>query len=306
MEDAIKDILRPYKIFIMRLVRPVQAFPYRLAARAGYFLSPMILKIAPDSIKDQFKDYPFRPVKKKGFIFSLYVSALTAEFMNKNEGERARLNRDMWAGNKGKVWIEGDENRRDLKFLLSTKAALIEFIDKEVNSKDPYVAFCEIGTGDGRFLEYLSSRFSQIKHLIGIDLNAGQMNENNAKYSDKNLHFLVGQTEQILDEIEQIVGQGRILFITSRTLTLFTQMELENLLQKLSKARLGQVAFALYEQNAMDLSNNYDSVSRGSIQFYSHNYPHLFKKHGWTIQNQRIDYNVRIFNDYSITLLATI
>lgn len=232
MEQAIKDTLKPFYIVVMSFLRPLRAVPSIIASWVGFYLSPVVLKVLPQSYMEKFQDYPFRPVAKKTLLFQLYISAKTAKFMKKSEEERAQINREMWLGEKGKIWFEGDRKRRDVAFILGSRERLIHVIERELKSctdDPPYTAICEIGTGDGRFLDFLASRFPNIKNLVGVDLNPHQMDENKQYYRDKEYHFLSGRVEELLDQVRRVSGIGRILFVCTRTFTMFTQRELESL-----------------------------------------------------------------------------
>ena len=48
----------------------------------------------------------------------------------------------------------------------------------ELLSEDPqYDAICEIGTGNGMYLDYLAKELPKLKSFTGLDINGDQINE---------------------------------------------------------------------------------------------------------------------------------
>ena len=82
---------------------------------------------------------------------------------------------------------------------------------------------CEIGTGHGLMLDYLSGQLTQIERFHGIDLSAEQISRNQAIYAGSKVEFL---PVEAADYVVQHCRPGT-LFVACGAFECFTQAELE-------------------------------------------------------------------------------
>ncbi|MBU2928307.1 class I SAM-dependent methyltransferase [Winogradskyella psychrotolerans] len=195
--------------------------------------------------------------------------------------EVAKLNKNFWSNKKATELFDKLEEGFQNDFL--PHCSFIFKILKEKLSKESesFTRLVEIGTGNGDVLNYLYSEFPQIDRFIGIDLSVDQIEINKAKYkNNKKLEFVAS------DAIEWVREHGarNTIFVTSRgVLEYFEPQLLEEFLNMIYS--LGNTIFIAIEPNGKDhnLETNFNSELYGYEPSFSHNYPYLFKKSGFSI-----------------------
>lgn len=139
----------------------------------------------------------------------------------------------------------------------------------------------EIGTGNGKVLNYLSEQLSQIDRFIGIDLSQNQISQNKETYlKNSQLEFVASDA---FDWVNTYANKNMI-FVTSRgVLEYFTESRLQDFLQQVN--RLGNTIFIAIEPNGVDhdLKVNLGSEPYGYERSFSHNYELLFKNAGFNL-----------------------
>jgi hypothetical protein len=192
----------------------------------------------------------------------------------------AELNKNYWTNIPVEAFKElGDGFITDF---LPNCTFIFKLLKKELsNHTEEFNLLVEIGTGNGNVLNYLSSEFPQINNFIGIDLSSAQIEINRKKYSsNKKLDFVSSDAFEWVKEH----GQCNTIFVTSRgVLEYFEQYRLQEFLNKINQ--LGKIIFVAIEPNGKDhnLEKTTDSELYGFEPSFSHNYPKLFKKAGFSL-----------------------
>jgi len=190
------------------------------------------------------------------------------------------LHKNYWV-NKGEDFFTETENSFENEFLPNC-AFIFDELEKILSSSnDQYTRLVEIGTGNGRVLNYLSSKFSNINHFIGIDLSPGQTEINIKKYhGDSRLEFVASDG---FDWVEKH-GQSHTIFLTSRgVLEYFTEQRLQAFFNKVHC--LGKIIFIAIEPKGTDhdYDKNPNSQPYGPERSFSHNYKKLFENAGFNL-----------------------
>lgn len=147
-----------------------------------------------------------------------------------------------------------------------------------------FATICDIGTGNGLFLNYLADQLPEVQRFVGIDLNKEQLLENKIAFEGTKLEFA---HEEVFDWIVHRKSDDGIIFVLSETFQFFTQNELEDLLSFISNGP-SPIAVAITEPIVdFDLSTEFASIPRGNLGF-SHNYPYLFEKHHFCVFRKEI------------------
>ncbi len=137
----------------------------------------------------------------------------------------------------------------------------------------------EIGTGNGKVLEYLSSEFPKIEKFIGIDLSQAQIEINKKQYQkNSKLEFVASDAYEWVKEN----GQSNTVFVTNGgVLEYFTEERLQLFLKEIYK--LGKIYFVAIEPNSIEhnFEANPNTETYGNERSFSHNYPKLFKNAGF-------------------------
>jgi len=192
----------------------------------------------------------------------------------------AKLHGNYWK-NKGDIFFDKNNNHLEqinLPFCDFIFPLLKEELSKQ---KEKYSTLVEIGTGNGRVLDYLSTEFKDIDNFIGIDLSDIQTQNNNKYYKKNNkLKFI---TSDAFDWVEKYGKENTIFLTFMGVLEYFTEQRLQNFLSRISG--LGNVVFVAIEPNGYnhDFSKNPHSQIYGSERSFSHNYHLLFKNSGFQL-----------------------
>lgn len=193
----------------------------------------------------------------------------------------AELNRNFWVNNKAVELFIETENTFNTDFLPNCTFILDILKNELENQSEEFDTIVEIGTGNGDVLNYLSSRFPQIKRFVGIDLSEDQIEINNKNFSDnKKLEFVSADAYDWVKEH----GHSNIIFISSRgVLEYFLEQRLQEFLIEINL--LGKSFFIAIEPNGADhdFEKNPGTQLYGNEPSFSHNYPKLFKNAGFSL-----------------------
>ncbi len=212
--------------------------------------------------------------------------------------------RDLWGGEAGRAWhaeklaLYGDRERFERGFL-PFRQPLVDALTSMLGRDARYHTLCEIGTGNGLFLHYLSARLPGIQRFVGIDLNPVQIEANRAAYPGTRLEF---QSTEALEWVGRDAAPGTV-FVACGTLECLTAPELAALLRRIA-ATCNPGAFGMVEPISFDLDRERDSRPRGAMTF-SHNYPRVFEACGFRVlamDRKPIDTRVKFYE--SVALLA--
>lgn len=223
----------------------------------------------------------------EGLVARMVRAELNRQFYSRSEGEQRRLNRErFWGGRAGVEWHEAQRQRHAGGIgpeFLRYRAPLVEQLKALTAAGPQFTTLCEIGTGNGLFLEYLSRELPQIARFVGIDLNREQIERNRGVYAGTRLEF-------VADEVDEWLRRGvngPTIFVAAGTLECFTQGELVELFNKIRASGV-PTAFGLCEPVNIDLSATTVSMPRGNTM-YSHNYPHLLRASGYDVFQQHTE-----------------
>ena len=182
---------------------------------------------------------------------------------------------------KKKLWSDKDEFEK--QYLKLGRPLALQITDLISSAPGSYHTVCDMGTGNGMFLNWLSGQVSGIRKFIGIDLNKEQVAENKETYKNTGLEFFYSE---ITDWINTRCGAGTI-FVTCGVFEYFAQHELVRLFESI-RNRAHPAAIAIIEPINLDLVSEFMSKPRGNIA-YSHNYPYLFNKCGYNVFRQKVE-----------------
>ena len=283
----------PEKIFLLIVKKIAKKYPN------------ILVNLIPKKIKNKLKkDAKYRYNMNK-WVLHIINESEAIIFNNLTDREKSERVKKEWTVGKGLYWYERQAMKFSIDDVNKKRIEFINFLDSFINNYDVNL-ICEIGTGDGRFLNYLKNKYPEIEYFIGIDLIKELMEKNNKKYSTNNkkqIKFLTGEISGKYEEILNTNNNQNVLFLATRTFTCFTQSELEELFSRISDSKKG-VAIGFFEQNDIDLKKEKLSRSRDQENRFSHNYIYLLEKYNLQIEKKEIFYNSRILNDYGILIFA--
>jgi SAM-dependent methyltransferase len=165
-------------------------------------------------------------------------------------------------------------------WLTGPNAKLIEEIERATRTH-PVSTVCEIGSGNGRALQFLAELLYGPQRFIGIDLSDAQTDINRTRYAGSQLEFVCAEATAW---ITQNAKPGWFYFSYGGVLEYLTQPQLESLLGWI-KNQAGPATFAIAETVGIshDFEKNPDSEPYGYELSFSHNYRQLFQRAGYTL-----------------------
>lgn len=134
---------------------------------------------------------------------------------------------------------------------------------------------CEIGSGDGFFLKYLSNKLDNIK-LVGSDIPNHRIEKAKKKIPDIKFYSM-----DILEIQEKIQDDG-VIFVAANIFGNITPTDLNIFFHKLN---INRVAVIFCSATSMEMGN--ESKKRAGIGF-EHNYLELINKYNFNVLDKKI------------------
>lgn len=207
---------------------------------------------------------------RHGLFYSISGSGSNAQLSD--------IHQNFWKQQQGSEYYQNTKNRFQETFIPHF-STFVDELDKHLENTE-IVNICEIGTGDGQLLAYLAQRWPD-KHLIGIDLSSDQIALNQQNYQQENLSFAAG------DAFELIANQEpkATLYITGLgVLEYFPYDKLIGLLSTISSKHSSNMLFLTEPvYGDVDMSQDFDSYVYGNEQSFTHAYPKLLEREGWSL-----------------------
>ncbi|MDF4201852.1 class I SAM-dependent methyltransferase [Maribacter sp. SA7] len=234
--------------------------------------------------------------KSIGFIdLFMRKSLLKKAEKEQNYNQLSKFHEAYWKKQGVKYFSETDDSF-ETSFLPEC-TFLFDLLELKLSmEKHNFHTIVEIGCGNGKVLNYLSSKFPDIKRFVGIDLSQQQVMKNkNTFASNKKLEFIASDGF----EWTKTYATENMIFVTSRgVLEYFTQPKLQEFLHHINV--LGKTTFVAIEPNGIhhNLKTNKASQPYGYERSFSHNYEILFKTAGFhlwhnTTKDSGLDYYLR-------------
>lgn len=197
-------------------------------------------------------------------------------FQEKNKVED--LHKNFWKKQDSNEYYENTKNRfKDTflpKFSVFLDALDGMIVDKELQ------AVCEIGTGDGQLLNYLSKRWPSVD-CVGLDLSESQIRNNKKNYKNPNITF------HAIDAIHWIGFQESRPTIYMTGLGVFEYFDYESLLKTLDSIKCKHTDNVLFltepVYNGANMDEDFVSFSGGREYSFTHAYPKILEREGWQL-----------------------
>jgi hypothetical protein len=247
-----------------------------------------LVGLMPRRVLARYEADFFTGHQSESLVARMVRAELNRQYYAKSESEQRQINRErFWGGQAGAEWHERQRERFAASGLsedfLKFRRPLVHQLKELLALSPRYEMLCEIGTGNGLFLHYLSRELTGIRRFVGLDLNRDQMASNRQTYAGSGLEFVAGEVEEWLRANLNVP----IIFVAVGTLECFTEGELVGLMKRIQAIGAG-AALALCEPVNIDLRSTTASAPRGNTM-YSHNYPHLLEASGFALFRQRVE-----------------
>lgn len=249
--------------------------PYDYAARAAW-LGALVRRLPRAWVHDIERGVF---TGRGGLLGAIVRGDLERRYYSSAPDVQQGRTRDLWGGEAGRAWhaakraLYSDAERFDREFL-ARRQPLIEGLADLLARDARYHTLCEIGTGNGMFLQSLAERLPSLRRFVGIDLHAGQIEENRERYPGTLLEFDAVEAGDWIDRH----GAPGTVFVACGTLECMPGPELRALLARIA-SRCQPGAIGLVEPVNIDLDGEADGEPRGAMTF-SHNYPRPCRRAG--------------------------
>lgn len=260
----------PYS-YLGRVAIPLCAPAYLRRVEEGFLLNP----------------------KGQSLWWKILKAGLRRRYFAQDEESIARASREqVWGSTVAHTWHEWrDRMMRETQGAEAFSPEFEQFctpivrqLRALIGARSEYTVLCDIGTGNGLLLRYLSRAPGFESHrFVGIDVDAGQVEKNRVALGTARLTFDCMEVGEWI-EVESRTGT---IFLTNDTLHLFTPGELGEAFEAIS--RVESSAVMLSEPIDPRLPANVLSRPRGGIGIgFSHNYTAYLKRYGYTIVSREI------------------
>jgi hypothetical protein len=297
--EAVNAIRRMKSMARQAWMSVFSTHPYEYAARAAWLGA--IVRRLPRSYVEDVERGVF--TGRGGLLGAIVRGELERKHYASPETAQQQRIRELWGGEAGRAWHAdklarySDRERFEREYL-PFRQPLVEALVDLVARDRRFHTVCEIGTGNGLFLRYLSERLPAMRH-VGIDLSAAQIEANRQTYRDSPMEF------RACEALDWIADEGRsgIVFVACGTLECLTGPELHTLLRRVREA-CTLAAFGIVEPVSFDIDREVESRPRGAMT-YSHSYRRVFEACGFRVRSlhrRPIDSRVKFLE--TVSLLA--
>ena len=239
-------------------------------------------------------------VGKRNLVDGFLRAGIAQKMLKNSEHQQiSDLHRKFW---EHENCLQYHHGFRELALQIFTEQYI--FIVAELNAllaKNPEIdTLIEIGCGGGSILNHLVGVVEGIERYVGVDLSAEIIAENKELFPDPRIEWVAGNAQTW---IEQNSEKNTVYFSFRGVLEYFTQEELTRLYSDIA-AEKGPAIFISMEPMALDHSyDQHTSRPYGTEYSWSHNYPHLYKSSGFTLQYQ----SDKSYDDHKIcSVVATV
>lgn len=246
----------------------------------GTVLLPFMRQRVEDLAQNEFS----MTVGPRSFVNSCLRAALARKLLRQNQVDvMSYYHQQFWTGERG---TEFHRHVRDqvIEVYEAHFKYLIDDLNQLIAEHPDLVTLAEIGAGGGSFTQMLTENVRGIENWIGNDLSMDIIAENRKLYP--NIEWFAGDGKAWIETY----GEPCSIFLTFRgVLEYFTQDNLDAMFAFIAEHHRPS-AFVLVEPVALDhdLEAQTDSRAYGTEYSFSHNYPHLLTKNGYTIRRQKL------------------
>lgn len=256
----------------------------KVASRLGETILPLFPKRAASLRAGQLSPNPT-------FFEDMLVAGLVRNHTRRGTLDQLTPLHDWFWSNAPAVQFHEFAERRFERWFLANHVAIVPAIRAALEADGvAFTAFCEVGCGSGRVLQYMMQAFPEISRFIGIDLSAEQVTRNRSRYIGQRMEFEAADGPTWIDRNAQ---PGWVYLTCAGVFEYVSRPKLLALLTTLA-SRLQPSLFGMVESlsDDYDLENDRESVPYGAENVFSHNYVEILRQAGFDIlhrSEQRVD-----------------
>ncbi|MEA5479360.1 methyltransferase domain-containing protein [Pseudanabaena galeata UHCC 0370] len=250
--------------------------------RIKYALGLVLAKLFPkkaDEIRKNFTIPNYHWSNLKVPIVDRLIRFYLGYKIKKQEGkisdELESIHRNFWSN--ADTYFANTKNRTEEVHIPAHKDIVQRLIpllvDKNIQS------VYEFGTGDGRWLNYLSQQWTVVKKFIGIDISERQVEDNNRKYS--HLTFV---RSDLIEWTEKNATHNTLYHTCGGVLEYLSEESVKRLIKILRNQAKDSIIFFIEPlYGNYDINKDITSEIIGQEYSYTHNYVHLLESAGFEI-----------------------
>lgn len=266
----------------MRAYRSASDLPLdrRTKAMAGN-----LLKIINPGLAAAVNEKPFDP--EWGTAGKLIRNAHLAEAVRHRDHETLRRYfTDYWSSGTSVEFYEGFAYRFEELFLRHHAVVADHIAGALPLPGERNLRLVEVGSGDGRVLEWLSEKLDGIGEFHGVDLNEREIAKCREKYEGSDCLFF--HAGDLMEWLRSHPATGTILVTNGGVLEYILRDELLELFREF-RSLCSPCLIAITESIAYDhkLAQEPESLPYGKEFAFSHNYPAILHEAGFEIRWQR-------------------
>jgi hypothetical protein len=204
-------------------------------------------------------------------------------------GDHGKLRRyftDYWSSATSVEFYEGFAHRFEDLFLRHHALIADRIAEALPALGDVPVRLVEVGSGDGRVLEWFAEKLPGLASLHGVDLNDREIRKCRERHRDSpRLSFHTGD---LLDWLRAHPAPGTVLVTNGGVFEYLLEEELRGLFTEL-RALCSPCLIAVTESvgDDHDFDRETSSIPYGHEFAFSHNYPAILREAGFTLTWQR-------------------
>jgi hypothetical protein len=249
-----------------------------------YLVGSVLAKLFPkkvDEIRNNFTipnyfwDHLNAPIVDR--LIRFYFAYKTKKQECKTSGELETIHRNFWS--KADIYYSNTKNRTETVHIPAYKD-IVQGLTPLLADKNIQTV-CEFGAGDGKWLNYLSQQWTDVKEFIGIDISEHQIEENNRTYRQ---HTFI--RSDLIEWAETNATHNTLYHTCGGVLEYLSEDSVKRLIKTLVNQAKGSMIFFIEPlYGNYDINKDLNSEIIGQEYSYTHNYVHLLKTAGIKIIN---------------------
>ena len=259
-----------------------------------------LIKRVPREIDFKFNNSIIGPTN---FYEQIIYNVLVSKLENLNEKNSYKYETDtykFWNSENALKWFNDNDNAKIQSSYAEQSFSIIENINKLIISKNiKNLLLVDISTGNGNFLNFITNKINTKVKTIGFDINEKIITKNIKKSDLKHIEFKHGKISDYEDYITSLSKKYTLCFISRKSLTNYNNKNFNDLMLFFSRIK-SSIYFFIIETNNFNYNKNKETEYRDEAQFFSHNYPLIFKKYNWKIIWSKKKYINFFINDHWI------
>ncbi len=269
--------------FLKLINNGFNAIIYFTALILSKFFYNYLIKRVPREIDYKFN---YSIISPTNFYERIIYNVLVKKLESLNEKNSYKYETDtykFWTSENGLKWFNDNDNAKIKSSYEEQSVSIIENINKLIISKNiKNLLLVDISTGNGNFLNFLANKINSNVKAIGFDINEKIITKNRKRNDLKHIEFRHGKISHYEDYITSLSMKYTLCFVSRKSLTNYNNKNFNDLVLFFNKIK-SLIYFFIIETNNFNYNKNNETEYRGGAQFFSHNYPLIFKKYNWKI-----------------------